>query len=307
MTDILIDAELKQALDTLPAEPPARMGWMAQGLNGGLSADVSVSLEERAIPGPDGADLNLRIFTPPAPGPLPVVLYCHGGAFLANVVPINDVVCRDLAVAGECIVVAADFRLSPQHVHPAAFDDCYQTLTWIVANADAIGADPSRLAVSGGSSGGALAAAVTIAARDRSGPNIALLHLSNPMLDDRLTTPSATNFTDTPMMNRGGAAAAWARYLGEGVEGDAYGAPARAQDLAGMPATYVEVAQWDPLRDEGIDFATRLLAAGVEVELHLFAGTFHGSEMHLSAGVSRYAAELRGDALRRALARPTKS
>ena len=185
--------------------------------------------------------------------------------------------------------------------NPAAFDDCYQALSWVAEFAELIGGDSDRIACAGRGSGAALAAAVAIAARDRGGPRISSLHLVAPVLDHRLSTRSSTSFTDTPVLDTAGLVAVWDRFLGERTANHAV--PGRLEDAAGLPPAYVEVAQWDPVRDEGIEFAARLLAAGVEVELHLLPGTFHGSEMFLTADVSARAVALRGEALRRALAR----
>lgn len=309
MTRLRVDAALESALETYPADPAQVAAWLRSGVGNGLAADVEVATEEWSIASPDPTEtvLGLRVFTPPVEGPLPVVLFCHGGAFAIDDEPLNFVLCRDLAVAGECIVVAVEYRLSPAHTYPAAFNDCYQALTWIAELGHLIDADSSRIAVHGISAGGALAAAVTIAARDRGGPSVAYLQLVNPLLDDRMATASVASFTDTPLMHKAAVVAAWEQYLGDLTGGaDVYAAPGRLEHSGGLPPTYLEVAQLDPLRDEGLAFGVQLLASGTEVELHLRPGTFHGSEMFLAAAVSANAAALRGAALRRAFARTTQ-
>ncbi|MFD1541774.1 alpha/beta hydrolase fold domain-containing protein, partial [Nonomuraea guangzhouensis] len=161
--------------------------------------------------------------------------------------------------------------------------------------------DPARIAVGGHSAGAGLAAAMALRARDEQGPPIRFQLLNQPELDDRQDTWSARNFTDTPWMTRDKLAATWRHYLGS-TPATQYAAPARATDLSGLPPAYIATAELDPLRDEGMGYAMRLLEAGVSVELHQWPGTFHGSQAILSAEVSqRQLAELTG-ALRRALA-----
>jgi acetyl esterase/lipase len=141
---------------------------------------------------------------------------------------------------------------------------------------------------------------VALRARDQHGPAIRFQLLNQPQLDDTQTTWSARTFTDTPFMTRDKAAASWRHYLGSGPA-TAYAAPARADDLSGLPPAYVTSAEFDPNRDEAIEYARRLLQAGVPVELHQWAGTFHGSQAVVSADVSRRQTDELGAVLRRAL------
>jgi acetyl esterase/lipase len=163
--------------------------------------------------------------------------------------------------------------------------------------------DPARIAVAGQSAGGGLAAATALLARDRGGPALRFQLLEIPELDDRLDTPSMRAFTDTPLWNRPNAEWSWRHYLGPDhvAETSAYAAPARARDLAGLPPAYVSTMEFDPLRDEGITYALRLLQAGVQVELHSHPGTFHGSALIAGAEVSQRGAREVVEALRRAL------
>jgi acetyl esterase len=193
------------------------------------------------------------------------------------------------------------YRPAPEHRFPAALDDAYAVLNWTAEHAGKLGIDPARIAVGGHSAGAGLAAAVALRARDQQGPPICFQLLNQPQLDDRQETWSARHFTDTPWMTRDKLAATWRHYLGS-APASPYAAPARAADLSGLPPAYIATAEFDPLRDEGIGYALRLLQAGVPVELHQWPGTFHGSQAILSAEVSqRQIAEL-GAALRRALA-----
>jgi acetyl esterase/lipase len=199
------------------------------------------------------------------------------------------------------VVISVGYRRAPEHRFPAALDDAYATLTWAAEHAAELGVDPERIAIGGHSAGGGLAAGVALRARDQHGPPIRFQLLNQPCIDDRQATWSAQHFTDTPWMTRDKLSVLWRHYLGS-AHGSAYAAPARADDLSGLPSAYIATAEFDPLRDEGIGYALRLLQAGVPVELHQWPGTFHGSQAVLSAEVSqRQIAELTA-ALRRGLA-----
>jgi acetyl esterase len=198
-----------------------------------------------------------------------------------------------------------DYRLAPEHPYPAAPEDCYASLLWLAGRQAEFSIDRDRIAVVGRSAGGGLAAALTLMTRDRGGPRIAFQLLEVPMLDDRVATTSAREFTDTPVWDQASATLAWRYYLGDAAGTDAvsaYAAPARATDLAGLPPAYVHTAQFDPLRDEGIAYAQKLMAAGIPTELHSSPGTFHGSSHVEQAQISRRLAAERMAVLRRALA-----
>ena len=209
--------------------------------------------------------------------PAPALVFFHGGAFTAGDLETEDGRCRELAIRTGALVVSVHYRLSPEHPYPAAFDDCYHALSWVAAGADELDADPAAIAIGGSSAGGALAAGVALAARDRDGPSIVLQLLLYPVLDDRMSSRSMTDFVTTPGWNRPNTVHMWRHYLAASdLEPASYAAPARAVELTGLPPTYLLVAERDPLRDEGIAFARRLIAAGVPTELHQLAGTFHG-------------------------------
>ena len=211
-------------------------------------------------------------------GRLPVVISIHGGAF-CFMAP-DDFAGLDglMAASFGCAVVAVDYRLAPEHRHPAAIDDCWTALRWAMAQPWA-----SRpVVVTGGSAGGALSAALCLRARDEGGPPIDYQALLIPVIDDRCDTPSMKTFADghqgfTGPMSEG----MWLHYLGEDAdrsEVSPYAAPGRATDLSGLPPAFVMVNGLDPLRDEGIDYARRLMEAGVPVELHVVPGAYHGAE-----------------------------
>jgi acetyl esterase len=230
----------------------------------------------------------------------PVVLYLHGGAFEVGSPRAYQAFCSSLALRFRATVVVPDYRLAPEHPFPAGLDDCYAALVWMEKSSAEIGVDPQRLGVGGGSAGGGLAAATALMARDRGGPRLCMQYLGIPELDDRLETHSMTVYTDTPVWNRPNAILSWKYYLA-GAEPTQYAAPARARELSGLPPTYVDVCEFDSLRDEGIGYAQRLVQAGVPVELHLYPGTFHGSSLVADAAVSRRMSADSIDGIRRLL------
>lgn len=244
-----------------------------------VPAGLSVADHQIDVEGQPGT-LTVRVYLPPPrPGRLPCIVTLHAGGFVLGSIEQDHRRNVALCAAVGAVVVAVDYRLAPEHPFPCALDDSSATLQWIRDRADQFGVDPSRIAVLGRSAGGGLAAATALRARDRGGPDICFLFLAMPQLDDRVQSASARLFTDTPMWTRRAAELSWAMYLGAGVPEDltGYAAPARAADLRGLPPTYLTAMEFDPLRDEAIEFAHALLAAGVPTEFHLFPGTFHGS------------------------------
>lgn len=248
-----------------------------------------------------GDDVPVRVYRPRgASGRLPGILYIHGGGFCVGSSETEHGGAVLLSCAVGAVVVNVDYRLAPEHPYPAGLEDCYAALRHLADQPDV---DAGRLAVHGQSAGGGLAAATALLARDRGGPVLAFQSLGNPELDDRLETPSMIAFTDTPMWSRPQAMKSWELYLG-GKEADAYAAPARMRDLTGLPPAHVVTCELDPLRDEGIEYASRLLQAGVSVELHSYPGAFHGVSVAAESQVAqRMEADLLG-AMRRALASP---
>jgi acetyl esterase len=244
------------------------------------------------VPGEDQLDITderagavpVRVYRPrDTTGTRPGLLYLHGGGFCLGSLDTEHGGAVQLALALDAVVVSVDYRLAPEHPYPAGLDDCFAGLRHL-ARLD--GVDPQRVAVHGQSAGGGLAAAVALLARDRGGPPIAFQSLVMPELDDRLETPSMRTFVDTALWSRPQAEASWRHYLADRAA-DQYAAPARADDLTGLPPAYVATMELDPLRDEGIEYAMRLLQAGVSVELHSYPGTFHGSAVAQTAAVSR--------------------
>lgn len=250
-----------------------------------VPARNDVSMEDRMVPGPSGApDVMIRLYRPNdalAGGNelLPGFLEVHGGGFMMGNVEMMDDWCQMISVKARCLVVNVEYRLAPEDPFPAGVEDCYATLAWMHTHATELGIDPERIAIGGQSAGGGIAAGLALLARDRSGPAISFQLLEIPEIDDRLDTASMKAFQDTPFWNRPNAVFSWQHYLGSDHRGEPsiYAAPARAKDLSGLPPAYVSTMEFDPLRDEGIRYALGMLEAGISVELHSYAGTFHGS------------------------------
>ncbi|MFC7614456.1 alpha/beta hydrolase [Actinokineospora soli] len=270
----------------------ARAGLAALAASAPPPDTTGIDVTDHVIPG----DVPVRVYRPQdAHG---AIVWSHGGGFVMGDLDTEHPWAARVAELAGAVVVSVGYRRAPEHRFPAALDDVYNALVWTAKDA---GVDPDRVAVGGHSAGAGISAAVALRARDEHGPAIRFQLLNQPELDDRQETWSARNFTDTPWMTRDKLAMTWKHYLGDSP-GTAYAAPARATDLSGLPPAYISTAEFDPLRDEGITYALRLLQAGVSVELHQWPGTFHGSQAILSAGVSqRQVAELAA-ALRRGLA-----
>ena len=236
----------------------------------------------------------VRIYEPVSRDtPVLGLVFFHGGAFVAGGLETEDERCREYARRVGVVVVSVCYRLAPENLYPAGFDDCYRTVLWLAANAASVGVDPARIAVGGTSAGGALAAAVTLAARDRGEVDLVYQLLLYPVIDNRLSTWSMSRYVATPGWNQPNSVHMWRHYLGDRVDDDvpAYAAPARATDLSGLPPAYIMTADRDPLRDEGIDYAVpRLLSAEVPTEVHNVPGAYHGFDFaHPTAGLSRRA------------------
>jgi acetyl esterase/lipase len=207
---------------------------------------------------------------------------------------------RGVRPAGGCTVISVDYRLAPEHPFPAALDDAVAVLEWTVDNGTALGIDTDRLAVAGSSAGASLAALLAHRAAAGSAPPIVFQLLHQPVLDDRLM-PSKDEFATTPGFDGPAVTQMWRHYLaGEPIPADAV--PARAGELTGMASTLITCSELDPLRDEAVDYALRLMWAGVTTELHVFPGTCHGFDSLLPEWeTSQRLFDLQGAALRRAL------
>jgi acetyl esterase/lipase len=281
---------LEQLLQVIPGgfnsipdivERRAFVRQLLQTMTADLPPNDRVVSEDRTIPGPAGApDVTVRIYTPAdATGVvLPGILYIHGGGMIIGDLDGEHLRAEMLCEVVNAVVVSTDYRKAPEDSHPAQVEDCYAALTWTADHASELNIDLDRLAVYGGSAGGNLAIATTLMARDKAGPSIAYLMAPYPMLDDRHATASSHGITEVGIWDREGNVEAWQWFLGD-RDADGYAAPARAESLAGLPPTFMDVGELDLFRDEDIAFAARLLQAGVPTEFHVYPGAYHASEV----------------------------
>jgi triacylglycerol lipase len=267
----------------------------------------TVRCEERFVPGARGApEVRVLIYQPPnaLAAPRPAICHIHGGGYVLGTADINDMSNRAMALALGVTICSVDYRLAPETCWPGALVDCYAALSWMAGNARELGIDTARIAIAGESAGGGHAAALAIYARDRGGPAICFQLLDAPMLDDRTGAthdphPHVGEFVWTPEKNRFG----WGALLGMEpgcAEVREEMAPARVEDRAGLPPTFISVGALDLFLEEDMEFIRRLTRAGVPAELHVIPGAYHGFGV---AGVTPQMAqanELRLNALTRA-------
>jgi acetyl esterase len=283
---VYVHPDLADVFATLPDRPEnpyadieaTRAGFRALMDTITPARDSRLTFERRQVPGPDGNKMDVQVLRPQeTEGPLPVVLYLHGGGFSYGELDGPSPMASDLCVEAGAVVVNVHYRLAPEHRFPAGVEDCYATLCWIAENATELGIDPGRLAVAGASAGANLSAALCLMARDRKGPSIAFQCLLIPILDDRGDTASIRRVTDRRIVNGPGTRHTWNTYLGpdRSDEVSAYAAPARADDLSGLPPAYLLTCGLDPLRDEGLAYALRLMRADVPVEVKDIPGAWH--------------------------------
>ncbi|HEY5843425.1 MAG TPA: alpha/beta hydrolase [Mycobacterium sp.] len=256
-------------------------------------SDLQVIVDkQRSVP--------IRIYRGSSEATAPAVIYCHAGAFVLGNLDTDHRQCIEFARRAECVVITVDYRLAPEHPYPAALDDVLAVLAWVVAGTGELGIDADRLAVAGSSAGGALAARVAQCSADGSVAPLVFQLLHQPVLDDH-PSPSKEEFAATPGFDGPAAAQMWRYYLG-GQPSSPAAVPGSASDLTGIAPTLITCSELDPLRDEAVDYALRLMWAGVATELHVFPGTCHGFDSLVPDWVmSEQLFAMQGAALRRAL------
>ncbi|MBM2616211.1 alpha/beta hydrolase [Actinoplanes sp. LDG1-06] len=271
-----------------------------------LTRGGAYSVQQRTVPGPDGEpDISLLICLPKlAASPTAAIYHTHGGGMIVGDNRFGLVEMIDLAEPLGMAVVSVEYRLAPETPHPGPVADCYAGLVWTSAHAAELNIDPRRIVVAGASAGGGLTAGVTLMARDHDGPAVVAQMLLSPMLDDRNDTPSARQMRGLGIWDRSSNETGWNALLGDGVRGgpdvSPYAAPARAENLSGLPPTFVDVGSAETFRDEDVAYASRIWQAGGRVELHVWPGGFHGFDVVApDAAISRDAIAARVAWLRR--------
>ncbi|WP_425502274.1 alpha/beta hydrolase [Phytoactinopolyspora limicola] len=292
-------------IDTL-AEARVSMATMNLGCDEAVRGR-DIEWEDHTVPGPPGQpDITVTVLRPrSATAAAPGLYNIHGGGM------VMDNRFSDLPRMVELIdefgfvAVTVEYRLAPEHPHPAPVEDCYAGLVWMAERASELGIDPSMLVVMGGSAGGGLSAGVCLLARDRGGPAVAGQMLLCPMIDDRNDSASTLQYGEHGVWSRASNELGWTSLLGDEAGAEQvspYAAPARATDLSDLPPAFVEVGAVEIFRDEDVEYYSRLCAAGVPAELHVWAGAYHGFDRLAPASeVTRAALATRSSWLRRLL------
>ncbi|MGH7962930.1 MAG: alpha/beta hydrolase [Candidatus Binatia bacterium] len=312
-----VDPELRVVLEKFPKigllqldkieAARAVMKKMFLAMQAGLPEIEGVTIRDQSVPGPQGdPEVRVRIYQPAErPAFLPALFWIHGGGYVVGDIDQDDRLMKQIVKRIECVAVSVDYRLAPEHPFPAPVEDCYAGLKWLFTHAGELGVDLSRIAIGGASAGGGLAAGLALLARDRAEVQVAFQLLIYPMIDDRNITPASYAITDPRVWHRESNHLGWKAYLGRegGGEGiSPYAAATRATDLTRLPPAYIPTGALDLFVDENIEYAQRLIQAGVPTELHVYPGAFHGFDLFApSAAVSKQFKTERDQALKRAL------
>lgn len=312
----LVDPELAPLLDLSPATVlnhetlpliRAELARMPKPPAESLPQFPDIEVTEQRVPGfADGPEVRVLIYKPLSlAAPHAALLWIHGGGYVLGSADSDDLRAKRFASEGGCTVVSVDYRLAPDTPHPGPVEDCYAALKWLHQHAAEWGVDPDQIAIGGASAGGGLAAALGLLTRDRGEIPLIFELLIYPMLDDRTAVaedphPYTGEFMWTHHANHFG----WSALLGQppgGPDVSPYAAAARADDLAGLPPTYISVGALDLFLEENVAYAQRLIRAGVSTELHVYPGAYHGFNMVPTAQVTLAAERDVINALRRAL------
>jgi acetyl esterase len=279
-----------------------------------VPASLGVRQEDRLVPAADGHEIPIRVYSPERRAqPLPLLVWYHGGGWVTGDLDSNDAICHLLAHEAGAVVVSVDYRLAPEHRFPTAAEDAYAAVRWSAAQAGELGADSELLAVGGASAGGNLAAAVALMARDREGPSLIHQLLVYPVTDRDFTRESYIENGAGFGLGRDAMEWYWKQYLGDHEEAaNPYAAPLQCGDLTRLPRAHVLTAEYDPLRDEGEEYARCLEEQGVMTVMTRYPGMIHGffgmldaiddatraiqeaaNQLRISGTMARYAATAR--------------
>lgn len=287
ISDSMIHKDLRQAgrvlRKILPqfTERTFKMAdFFLKSIRGRCRSDLQ--FEEVYLQRSDGSHLRLCVYSPRiAKADVPGLLWIHGGGYAMGIPEMDEAVIRQFIGVSGCVVVSPDYRKSPDAPYPAALEDSYNALLWLKEHGPRYNMREDQIMVGGSSAGGGLTAALSLYARDRGEVAIAFQMPLYPMIDDRMTTASARD-NDAPVWNAKSNETAWKLYLGDLYKSHrvpAYAAPARAQDLAGLPPACTFVGSIEPFRDETVTYIKGLRASGVPVGFREFPGCFHGFDI----------------------------
>lgn len=267
------------SLLTFPVIPQAApiAGAILGTLVNEFHSDKYINVTKSKIEVP-GSKISVLVFEPKnANKKLPALLYFHGGGFIYKPAPYHYSLAKAYARYAGCKVIMPDYRLTPKYTYPTPFNDCIQSLKWVVNNAARLNINENKIAIAGDSAGGCLAAAVTLYCAEKN-IDICAQMLVYPVLDSSMQSNSMQKYSDTPVWNSKLSKKMWDLYL-NGKKPDKYASPALAESFNNVPKTYIETAEFDSLRDEGIAYANKLKASNVEVELYNTTATMHGFDM----------------------------
>lgn len=314
-TKHLLDPELHPLLDLVPPFELDDQQLHLMRDNPSMAAELGdpeqagVTREEVHTSGAAGPEVRALLYRPSEKAATGAgYLHIHGGGYVMGTPEMSDPVNLEICARLGAVVLSVDYRVAPEHPIPAPLDDCYTGLAWLHEQAPTFGVDRDRIAIGGESAGGGLAAALAIKARDAGEYAICHQHLTYPMLDDRTGTPEQPGdplvgeFIWTRQSNQYG----WRSYLGD-APAEAPQVPARLEDFAGLPPTWMATAALDLFRDENIDYARRLMLAGVRTELVSYPAACHGFQMVPGTQFAKRYAQDHLHALARGLGVPVKS
>ena len=272
----LVNLLMKVKSETKYLKSSQKMAKSMRSLSGRVAKGLDC--REVQVPRTGGGTIRTRIYMPEEPHfPLPGVLWLHGGGYAIGVPELDHAMYQRLMATSPCIIVAPDYRLSTEAPYPAALNDCYDVLLWMSTQITELGLRSNQLMVGGNSAGGGLTAALTLLARDRAEVNLAFQMPLYPMIDDRMTNPSAVGNT-SPVWDSNLNLWAWKLYLGDrfGTEVPAYAAASRATDFSRLPPTATFVGELEPFRDETVAYVKNLREAEVKVDFQVYQGCYHG-------------------------------
>lgn len=255
---------------------------LVQRKNKRISFPPNVTITNEKINAYRDEEISITIYEPKDRVTENCLIYFHGGAFAIKEAPYHINLCVDYALKTPCKVIFVDYRLMPKYKFPYGLEDCYMVSKWVYNNADKLGINQETIAVGGDSAGGALAAGVTLLARDRQEFKINFQMLIYPVIDQKQNTESMKKYRDTPMWNSELNKKMWSLYMKDtssNSSNNSYASPIDAETHSNLPNAYIEVAEFDCLRDEGINYAEALGKEQVQVQLNLTKGTVHGYDM----------------------------